>query len=439
MTPSSEPHVRIASIPAGFVWGAATSAYQIEGSPRADDAGATIWHRFSHTPGRVLNGDTGDVACDHYRRWESDVELMGELGLQSYRFSLGWARLFPEGRGRVNPKGVDFYARLIDRLLARGITPNVTLYHWDLPAALDDRGGWLNPDIVKWFADYTEAAFRAYGDRVPMWATLNEPWVVTDAGYLHGVYAPGHANLFEAPIATHHLLLAHAAAVQRYRAGGWPHQIGVVLNLEPKDPASDSPQDVAATARAHVYMNEQYMDALFFGRYPAELRAIFGEAWPEWPAEEMALLRTPFDFLGINYYTRALTREEPGRPPVFDARVTPPGAIIMNTGWEFYPKGLERIPGLGEGALRQRAAVHHRVWRHLRRPARDRGRRARSAARRHLPAEPARLPRGHRARRRPARLLRLVSAGQLRVELGVLEAIRRGARGFRNAGPNDQG
>lgn len=329
--------------PDDFLWGAATSAYQIEGSPLADGAGANIWHRFSHTPGRIALGHTGDVACDHYRRWEADVDLMAELGLRSYRFSLAWARLLPEGRGRVNPKGADFYSRLVDRLLERGITPNVTLYHWDLPAALDDRGGWLNPDVANWFADYAEVAFRALGDRVPMWATLNEPWVVVDGGYLHGVNAPGHANLFEAPIATHHLLLAHAAAVERYRAGGWPHRIGIVVNLEPKHAASNSPADLAATARAHTYFNEQYLDPLLLGRYPEGLRAIFGEAWPELPAEDLARIRTPIDFLGVNYYTRALTRDEPNRPPVRDARVVPEGAITMTTGWELYPAGLEEI------------------------------------------------------------------------------------------------
>ena len=205
------------SFPEGFLWGAATSAYQIEGSPLADGAGPNIWHRFAHTPGNIPNGDTADVACDHYRRWAEDVELMHELGLQSYRFSLSWARIFPEGRGRVNPKGLDFYSRLVDRLLERGIAPMVTLYHWDLPAALEDRGGWLNPDSVRWFTDYAETCFTALGDRVKLWATINEPWVVVDAGYLFGVNAPGHRNRFEAPCAFHHLLRAHADAVRVFR------------------------------------------------------------------------------------------------------------------------------------------------------------------------------------------------------------------------------
>src|SRR5438552_10177453 len=231
--------------PRGFLWGAATSAYQIEGSPLADGGGPSNWHRFSHTPGMTRNDETGDVACDHYRRYAEDVEWMARLGLRAYRFSIAWSRILPEGRGRVNPPGVDFYARIVDLLLARGIQPLVTLYHWDLPAALDDRGGWLNPDIAHWFADYAETMFRALGDRVPMWATLNEPWVVADAGDLYGVHAPGHRSLFEAPIAAHNLLRGHGAAVQRFRST-CDQRIGIVVNLEPKDPASEDPADVAA-------------------------------------------------------------------------------------------------------------------------------------------------------------------------------------------------
>lgn len=329
------------SFPKGFLWGAATSAYQIEGSPLADGAGPGIWHRFSHTPGRTAGGDTGDVACDHYHRWAEDIDLMGRLGLQSYRFSLSWSRLMPEGRGRVNARGVDFYARLIDRLLERGIRPSVTLFHWDLPAALDDLGGWLNPDSVRWFADFAAEAFRAYGDRVPMWATLNEPWVVVDAGYLHGVNAPGHRSAAEAPIAMHHLLLAHAAAVRVYR-GGWKRQIGLVVNIEPKDAASDRPKDMAAAERADVYNNAWHLDPVFFGRYPEAMGDIFGEAWPAFPADEVAGIREPVDFIGVNYYTRRVVRDDPAAPPPRASAVPVPGALTMKTGWEVFPAGLTR-------------------------------------------------------------------------------------------------
>src|SRR5512134_2025036 len=306
--------------PPGFLWGAATSAYQIEGSHLADGAGPSIWHRFVHTPGLVRDGDTGDVACDHYQRFESDVALMKSLGLKAYRFSIAWARVLPEGRGRVNPGGLRFYERLVDKLLEAGIQPMATLYHWDLPAALDDRGGWLNPDVADWFADYASVLFRALDDRVKLWATLNEPWVVTDGGYLFGTLAPGHRNRFEAPIASHHLLRAHGRAVQAYRAQG-KHRIGLVVNLEPKYAASDSAADRAATERAHAYMNRQYLDPVLLGSYPDELREIFGEAWPQWPAEDMKLIRRPLDFLGINYYTRSVTRHDDAAWPVRASRV----------------------------------------------------------------------------------------------------------------------
>jgi len=207
------------SFPDSFLWGAATSAYQIEGSPTADGAGRNFWYRFSHTPGNTHLDQTGDIACDHYRRFKDDVALMAELGLNAYRFSIAWGRIYPEGTGRINKKGIDFYSRLVDELLKKGIKPSATLYHWDLPEALDDRGGWLNPDISNWFGDYATTMFDALGDRVDMWATLNEPWVVMDGGYMFGVLAPGHSNLFEAPIVTHNLLRSHGTAVEKIGHG----------------------------------------------------------------------------------------------------------------------------------------------------------------------------------------------------------------------------
>ena len=322
-----------------FLWGSATSAYQIEGSPLADGAGPSIWQRFCHTPNLVRDGDTGDVACDHYRRYIDDVALMHRLGMRAYRFSTSWSRILPLGRGAVNPAGLDFYDRLVDALLKHGIEPMVTLFHWDLPAALDDRGGWLNPDVSKWFADYAAIMFRKLDDRVKMWTTLNEPWVVTDGGYLHGALAPGHRNRFEAPIATHQLLRAHGAAVQAYRSEG-KHRIGVVVNLEPKYPASDEPADRAATARADAYMNRQYLDPILLGRYPEELAEIFGEAWPAWPAEDLALIRQPIDFVGVNYYTRNVTRHDPSAWPLRAAPVRQKQATYTETGWEVFAQGL---------------------------------------------------------------------------------------------------
>ena len=327
------------SFPDNFLWGAATSAYQVEGSPLADGAGPSIWHRFTRTPWLVPSGDNGDVACDHYRRYREDVGLMRELGLNAYRFSVSWSRVLPEGRGRVNEKGLDFYRRLVDALLENGIRPLATLYHWDLPAALDDRGGWLNPDVADWFADYARVMYRALDGRVEMWSTLNEPWVVTDGGYLHGALAPGHRNLFEAPIASHNLLLAHAAAVEAYRAEG-KHQIGLVVNIEPKYPASQSEENLAATRRADAYMNRQYLDPVFHGRYPEEMREVFGEAWPDFPEADLVRIRQPIDFLGVNYYTRNVSKNDPAALPVRAGAVRQIRHAYTETGWEVFPQGL---------------------------------------------------------------------------------------------------
>ncbi|BFI97415.1 MAG: GH1 family beta-glucosidase [Rhodanobacter sp.] len=325
--------------PDGFLWGAATSAYQIEGSPLADGAGPSIWQRFAHTPGMMANGDHGDVACDHYRRYRDDVQLMRALGLQSYRFSVNWARVLPEGTGRVNPKGLDFYSRLVDELLENGIAPNVTLFHWDLPAALDDRGGWLNRDIAHWFAEYAAIMFKALDDRVPQWSTLNEPWVVVDGGYLNGTLAPGHRSPFEAPLAAHNLMRASGAGIQAYRAHG-KNAIGVVFNIEPKYPASDSAEDLAATRRANAYMNQQFADPALLGSYPAELAEVYGEAWPDFPADDFLLTRQLVDFVGLNYYTRAVVRHDASAFPLRATPVPQPQHTRTETGWEVYEQGL---------------------------------------------------------------------------------------------------
>ncbi|MEP6591476.1 MAG: GH1 family beta-glucosidase [Gemmatimonadota bacterium] len=328
--------------PRDFRWGAATSAYQVEGSPLADGAGPSIWHRFVHEPGRIDNGDTGDIACDHYHRADSDVQLMQELGLNAYRFSVSWSRVLPTGRGRVNAPGLAFYDRLVDRLLQRQITPCLTLYHWDLPAALDDAGGWLNRDIAGWFADYASVVVRALGDRVSMWTTLNEPWVCSDAGYLHGVHAPGHASVSETPIASHNLLRAHGAGMQAIRAEGG-REAGLVVNLEPKYPATHHPDDLAATRRADAYMNRQFLDPALLGRYPEEMSEIFGADWPAFPDHDFALIKQPLDFLGINYYTRTVTRDDPGAVPVRAARVRQNEALHTTLDWEVYPEALTAV------------------------------------------------------------------------------------------------
>lgn len=328
------------NFPPGFLWGCATSAYQIEGSPLADGAGPSIWQRFAQTPGRIAGGDHGDIACDHYRRMREDVALMKRLGLTAYRFSIAWARVMPEGRGRVNGAGLGFYERLVDELLKAGITPLATLYHWDLPQALDDRGGWLNPDIANWFADYAQVAYRALDDRVPLWTTINEPWVVADGGYMHGVLAPGHRSANEAAIVAHRQLQAHAAAVRAYRAAG-RHQIGLVVNIEPKHLAPGaSAADRHAQRLADAYMNRQFLDPALLGRYPEESAEVFGQAWPDWPAAEVEALQVPIDWLGLNYYTRSVVQADPKAWPVPASAQRQTGAIYTETGWELHPPGL---------------------------------------------------------------------------------------------------
>jgi beta-glucosidase len=329
------------SFPAGFLWGAATSAFQVEGSPLADGAGPSNWLEFTHTPGRIKDGTNADVACDHYQRYPADIERMRELGLNAYRFSIAWSRVLPEGRGRVNRAGLDHYSRMVDHLLRHGIQPLVTLFHWDLPAAIDNPGAWLDPDSPRWFADYARIVFEALDDRVPMWATINEPWVLVDAGYLHGVHAPGRQSPRETALAAHHLLLAHGAAVEAYRAVG-RHQIGLVVNLEPKDPASDTDEDVAAAERSHLYMNRHFLDPVFKGRYPDELIALYGDAWPLGATPNLASARQPIDFLGINYYKRGVMARDDARPVERAGHVYPPGRPYTEMNWEVYPECLAR-------------------------------------------------------------------------------------------------
>jgi beta-glucosidase len=327
------------TFPTDFLWGAATSAYQIEGAPLANGAGPSIWQSFTHTPGKIAGDDTGDVACDHYHRYREDVQLMRELGLNSYRFSIAWGRVLPEGTGRPNPGGLEFYSRLVDALLEHGIAPSATLYHWDLPAALEQRGGWAHPDAPKWFADYAQLMFRTLGDRVPMWTTLNEPWVAMDNGYVAGNHAPGRRDWAEAAKVSQNLLRAHAAAVAAYRAEG-NQQIGLVVNLVPVQGATDSPADRAAANRMDAYLNRQFLDPALLGESPVELSEMFGAAWPAMAADELAQLRQPIDFVGINYYLRIIVRDDSAAGPPRAAIVPPRAGRRTALGWEIYPQGL---------------------------------------------------------------------------------------------------
>ncbi|MCU0734993.1 MAG: GH1 family beta-glucosidase [Methylotetracoccus sp.] len=330
------------SFPSAFLWGAATSAYQIEGSPLADGAGPSNWHQFCHEPGHIENGESGDVACDHYRRYREDVELMARIGIKAYRFSISWSRVLPKGCGTVNEKGLEFYRRLSDSLLENGIQPFATLYHWDLPAALEARGGWAHPDCAHWFADYALVLFQRLRDQIPYWATLNEPWVVVHAGYIEGSHPPGLRSPATAPRVTHTLLRGHALAVQAFRAEGSGHgQIGLVVNLEPKRAASSDPADLAAMERAHAYMNRQFLDPVLLGAYPDEMAAVFGRAWPRFPDQDMRLIREPIDFLGINYYSRSVVRDDPAGDLCGVSRVRQAAAEHTAMDWEVFPEGLE--------------------------------------------------------------------------------------------------
>ncbi len=328
--------------PDGFLWGASTSAYQIEGAWNQDGKGESIWDRFTHQPYRVQHGQTGDVACDHYRRMPQDVAMMRELGLQAYHFSIAWTRVLPEGRGQVNQKGLDFYERLVDRLLEAGIVPNVTLNHWDYPQSLMDLGGWVNRDSAAWFADYAGAVFARLGDRVPFWVTHNEPWVCAFLGYGYGVHAPGLHDFSKAYQAAHHLLLAHGQAVQVYRQGGYPGQIGLVFDPNHYLPATPSEADQAACRRVRQETRELFLDPIFFKRYPAALMDWIGPHAPQVQAGDFEVIAQPIDFLGINYYrTEAVAFDlEAG---LLRARTTPlsaPGWGTTAMGWGIYPAGL---------------------------------------------------------------------------------------------------
>ena len=301
----------ILSFPKDFTFGAATAAYQIEGAWQADGKGESIWDRFSHTPGAIENGDTGDFACDHYHRWREDVGLMQSMGLKAYRFSISWPRILPQGRGAVNAAGLDWYEQLVDALLEAGIEPWVTLYHWDLPQALQDRGGWPARDVAYWFADYADLVSKRLGDRVKHWITHNEPWVAAFLGYGVGVHAPGQRDLGLALRAGHHLLVSHGLALEPLRANaGKDASLGITLNLYSIHPASDKGIDEEAARRRDGAINRWFLDPLLRGAYPEDMVDLFGRNPPEPAVGDLALISRPIDFLGVNYYTRQVVRAD---------------------------------------------------------------------------------------------------------------------------------
>ncbi len=328
--------------PDGFLWGAATAAYQIEGAWNEDGKGESIWDRFTHQPYRIYNGDTGDVACDHYHRMPEDVALIKRLGLQTYRFSISWPRVLPAGVGQANDKGLDFYDRLVDTLLAAGIQPNATLNHWDLPQALQERGGWPNRDSAGWFADYARLMFDRLGDRVAFWATHNEPWVVAFNGYGSGAFAPGIADTTQAYQAVHHLLLAHGRAVQVFREGNYKGEIGLVLDLQHNQPATGSEADRAACRRRYEATHAIFLDPLFKGRYPAALMEWLGPQAPPVRAGDMELIGQPINFLGVNYYMTFAVRfaHRGGLLKLEVDFVSAPNWGKTAMGWGINPPGL---------------------------------------------------------------------------------------------------
>lgn len=333
------------AFPAGFLWGAATSAYQIEGAAASGGRGPSIWDVFCHMPGKVADGHTADVACDHYHRLAEDVELMRTLNLGAYRFSVSWPRILPEGRGAVNSIGLDFYDRLVDALRGADIEPFVTLYHWDLPAALQfELGGWLHPDLPELFADYAALLYDRLADRVRFWITINEPWCIVDGGYLAGVMAPGSKNRAWAYEAAHNLLRAHAYAVACYRSS--PHGEGSItfaLNMPYSDPASDSPADRDAAERALLDFGGWFADPAYCGDYPAVMRENLGELLPQFTPQDRHLLKGSMDYLALNYYLSDVVEHVAGDGELEYRRLEPSGRPSTAMGWPIVPQGLRKL------------------------------------------------------------------------------------------------
>jgi beta-glucosidase len=325
------------SFPPGFLWGASTAAYQVEGAAGEDGRAASIWDTFSHTPGRVAGGDTGDVAADHYHRYREDVRLMAELGLSAYRFSVSWPRVQPDGRGPLNPAGLDFYRRLVDELLAHGITPWLTLYHWDLPQSLEDAGGWPARDTAARFAEYARSVHAELGDRVRHWTTLNEPWCSAFLGYASGEHAPGRTEPAAAVRAAHHLLLGHGLAVQALRSADASAQIGITLNLYPVTPASSAPADQDAARRIDGLANRLFLEPVRLGRYPDDvLRDLAAMSdFAHVRDGDLAIIAAPLTMLGVNYYSRH----------VVAASGAAPGADAGTGGGEAYRRAPSGWPG----------------------------------------------------------------------------------------------
>jgi beta-glucosidase len=332
------------AFPPDFVWGAATASYQVEGGWDADGKGESIWDRFSHTPGKIVDGTNGDVACDHYHRWQEDVALMKEIGLRAYRFSICWPRVLPEGRGRINQAGLDFYSRLVDALLAAGIQPFVTLYHWDLPQALEDQGGWPARATAGAFVEYADLVSRTLGDRVEHWMTLNEPLVSAMAGY-GGVHAPGYSDRRKGLLAAHHLLLGHGWAVPVIRRNVPGAQVGVAVDSFPRMPASPSFADRSAAWLWDGVTIRWVFDPIAARGYPADVVQAHGVELDFVQGDDMKVIAAPLDFMGVNYYSRKVVRSEEVPESENEPRTVCAGPEFTEMGWEVYPDGLYELLG----------------------------------------------------------------------------------------------
>jgi len=327
----------LASIfPAEFVWGAATASYQIEGAATEDGRGESIWDRFSATPGKVRTGDTGLVACDFYHRYREDIALLRELGLDAFRFSIAWPRILPEGRGRVNQAGLDFYDRVVDELLANDIEPFVTLYHWDLPQALEDQGGWVSRETVDAFCEYAQVVAERLGDRVGRWITHNEPRVASWAGYGSGAHAPGRRSKSDATAAAHHLLLSHGRAVEILRDAAPKATVGITLNLHSVQADGDDESAAEVARRIDGGDNRWFLDPIFRGEYPTDVLELLGDAAPPVEEGDLAAISTPLDFLGVNNYSRLVIGG--GGKPLRNSN-----AVYTDMDWEVYPDGLYEV------------------------------------------------------------------------------------------------
>ncbi|MEU2660080.1 GH1 family beta-glucosidase [Streptomyces sp. NPDC007325] len=342
MSDHTAPQPDLAAFPSSFAWGTATSAYQIEGAVAEDGRAPSIWDTFSRVPGAIDNGDTGDTACDHYHRWPEDIALMKELGVDTYRMSIAWPRILPGGDGPVNAAGLDFYDRLIDGLLDAGITPSVTLYHWDLPQALQDRGGWTSRETAEHLAAYASVVAGRLGDRVTHWATLNEPLCSAWIGHLEGRMAPGLTDLTAAVRASYHLLLGHGLATAALRAAVPGARVGLVTNHSTVEPASSSPEDLAAARRMDGHSNRWWLDPVYGRGFPADMRELYGVDLPEKPGD-LETIAAPLDWHGLNYYFPVTVADDPEGPVPYAREVRLPDVPRTGMDWQIEAAGLESL------------------------------------------------------------------------------------------------